>query len=145
MGDFEDEMTLGSPKIGDFPCKFPVSLAETGSLKTASTANIATRLLRRREQGSNQPRSVRSPRGKIDAGVLGSLHAARSYEKRAVQSSWGVGKHEPGFDPASAQRELADQRQRITVYLRRRNAQPLGDGFGATPLGDTLSARRSAR
>ena len=31
-------MTLRSPKIGDFPCKFPVAFAESGSLETASTA-----------------------------------------------------------------------------------------------------------
>jgi hypothetical protein len=54
-----------------------------------------------------------------------------SFDKRAVQTGWGVGEHDLGFDPASAQLKLADQRQRITAYLRRRNAQPLGDGFGA--------------
>ena len=54
-----------------------------------------------------------------------------AFEKCAVQSGWGVGEHELGFDPAAAQRTLADQRQRITVYLRRRNAQPLGESLGA--------------
>jgi hypothetical protein len=53
------------------------------------------------------------------------------FEERAVQSGWSVGEHDLGFDPASAQRELADQRQRATAYLRRGNAQPLGEGFGA--------------
>ena len=53
-----------------------------------------------------------------------------SFDKRAVQSGWGVGEHELGFDPAAAQRKLAAERQRTTAYLRNRNPQPLGDGFG---------------
>ena len=53
------------------------------------------------------------------------------FDQRAVQSGWRVGEHELGFNPASAQRERADQRQRITPYLRQRDAQPLGEGFRA--------------
>ena len=54
-----------------------------------------------------------------------------SFDKRAVQTGWRVGEHELGFDPSAAQRELADERQRAEAYLRKRDAQPLGEGFGA--------------
>lgn len=53
------------------------------------------------------------------------------FEKRAVQSGWRIREHEPGFDPAAAQRELAHQRQRITAYVRERDVQPLGEGLAA--------------